>query len=138
MKALLTTIALITIAALSHAQQNITSVPHVKLGTIQGNHLEDGRVVRPQMSAAEILANPAIVVDSPGWKVMEYKCSMLSDDKQYWGPFVIAGPKLDPRIIDHVKSPEFKKGRMFLENIRLQNGAGHKVVTNNIIIDYSN
>ena len=137
MKALLTTI-LLAITATCFAQQNTTSVPHVKLGTIQGNHYEDGRVVRPQVSAAEILANPTIVVDSPGWKVMEYKCSMMSDDKQYWGPFVIAGPKLDPRIIDHVKSPEFKKGRMFLENIRLQNGQGHKVVTNNIIIDYSN
>lgn len=137
MKALLTTIALTAFVTFSHAQQNVTSGPHVKLGTIQGNHLEDGRVVRPQVSAAEILANPAIVVDSPGWKVMEYKCSMLSDDKQYWGPFVIAGPKLDPRIIDHVKSPEFKKGRMFIENIRLENN-GRKVVTNNIIIDYSN
>ncbi len=137
MKALLTTIALSASVTFSHAQQNVTSVPHVKLGNIQGNHVEDGRVVRPQVSAAEILANPTLVVDSPGWKVMEYKCSMLSDDKQYWGPFVIAGPKLDPRIIDHVKSPEFKKGRMFIENIRLENN-GRKVVTNNIIIDYSN
>lgn len=138
MKALFATLALLlSLATASHAQQNITRVPHVKLGTIQGNHLEDGRVVRPQISAAEILANPTIIVDSPGWKVMEYKCSMMSDDKQYWGPFVIAGPKLDPRIIEHVKSPEFKKGRMFLENIRLENN-GRKVVTNNIIIDYSN
>jgi hypothetical protein len=137
MKVLFTTLAL-TIAIAGYAQQLKVVTPHVKLGTIQGNHLEDGRVVRPQISAAEILANPTIVVDSPGWKVMEYKCSMMSDDKQYWGPFVIAGPKLDPRIIDHVKSPEFKKGRMFIENIRLENSQGHKVVTNNIIIDYSN
>lgn len=137
MKVLFTTLAL-TIAIAGYAQQPKVVTPHVKLGTIQGNHLEDGRVVRPQISAAEILANPTIVVDSSGWKVMEYKCSMMSDDKQYWGPFVIAGPRLDPRIIDHVKSPEFKKGRMFIENIRLENAQGHKVVTNNIIIDYSN
>lgn len=111
--------------------------PRVKLGTIQGNHLENGRVVRPQVSTAELLANPMIMIDSPGWHVLEYKVSMLSSDRQYWGPFVIAGPLMDERVLSHIKSPEFKQGRMFLENIMLEK-AGRRVVTNNIIIDYSN
>lgn len=110
--------------------------PRVKLGTIMGNHLEEGKVVRPVVTAAELLANPTIVVDSPGWKVLEYKIGMLSSDKQYWGPFVIAGPKMDDRVIAHFKSPEFKQGRIFIENILLEK-AGRKVVANNIIIDYS-
>lgn len=119
------------------AQASNTGVPHVKLGAIAGNHLENGKVVRPQVSPAQILANPMLIIDSPGWKVMEYKCSMMSSEHQYWGPFVIAGPKLDDRIIEHVKSADFRKGRMFLENIFIERN-GVKAVTNNIIIDYSN
>jgi hypothetical protein len=129
--------ALLFVTMSSSGQMINTVVPKVKLGTIIGNHLDSGRVVRPQISSAEILAFPYLVVDAPGWKVVEYKCSMLSSDNKYWGPFVIVGSKLDDRIIEHVESADFKKGRMFLENIRLEHD-GIKSVTNNIIIDYSN
>lgn len=130
---------LLLISFSSFAQMKQMPIPRVKLGTIIGNHLDSGRVVRPQISSAEILAFPYLVVDSPGWKVVEYKCSMLSSEKEYWGPFVIGNSKLDDRIIEHVKSANFKKGRMFLENIRIERERGGvKSVTNNIIIDYSN
>lgn len=130
-------IFLLLISIGTSAQMKQMPVPKVKLGTIIGNHMDSGRVVRPQVSTAEILAFPYLVVDEPGWKVVEYKCSMLSSEKEYWGPFVIGNSKLDDRIIEHVKSAGFKKGRMFLENIRIEKD-GVKSVTNNIIIDYSN
>lgn len=134
-------VALMLTGIAAQAQQPAKLPPRPKAtlgGTITGNYMaDDGKVIRPQVSAAEILANPMIVVDSPGWKVLEYKVGMLSSDKQYWGPFVIAGPKMDERVIAHVKSADFKKGRMFIENILLEK-AGRKLVANNIIIDYSN
>ena len=112
------------------------TVPRVRLGSIIGNHLENGRVVRPSVKPEEILANPMLIVDSPGYVVSQYKCSMMSSDDKYWGPFVIAGPALDPRIIARIKEVDFIRGRVFIENIHLKHN-GVDMVTNNIIIDYS-
>lgn len=138
MKALITA-ALVIVTAAGFAQQTTPAVPVATLGgTIRGNHMENGTIVKPVVAAADILANREIKINMPGWKVVEYKYAILSANKKYWGSFVITGDKLDDKLLAQLKDPDFKKGRIFLENIQLVHTNGRKAVANNIIIDYEN
>ena len=137
MKKLLPILLLLCCCATTYAQPR-KELPNVtvKLGSILGNHMVGDSIVKVIVHPAEILANPRIIPDSPGVEILDYKCSILSSDNNYWGPFVLPGSMLDYRLIDKIKDVNFVKGRIFLENIHVRY-KGFELMANNLIIEFA-
>jgi hypothetical protein len=76
--------------------------------------------IKPSATYAQILANPTLVCDLPGYKVKQFAISFLPKGRDYYGSYIIDGALLSGRpllLLTEFKDTKNPKTVVMLENI---------------------
>jgi hypothetical protein len=130
-------VLLLFVSSTSVAQNKGGEPPWVSFGKLKYAYA-NGTWAIPNLSAEDILANPRLEVNQPGYKITSFDFSITTPHTGYFGPYRVTGAELSDQAKEILKANSRGTGTIYIENMKAIGPDKRARTFASMIVRYSN